>query len=59
MWKGKSVSFQSILQDLASIAGVLNVAASGVGYYFPTPPRRSLLRELLGVMGRLRELPTG
>jgi hypothetical protein len=53
------VSFQSILQVLASIASVFNVAASGVGYYFRTAPRRSLLCELLGVMGRPQGLPTG
>ena len=28
------MSFQSILQDVASIASLLNVAVLGVGYYF-------------------------
>jgi len=57
--KGKRVSFQSILQDLASVPSVLYVVAPGVGYYFRTPPRRSLLRELSGVMAPSRGLSTG
>jgi hypothetical protein len=56
------LSLQSILQDVASIARLLNVVVLEVGYYFLIKLYREwvgqLLRAMLDVAGRPRELPT-